>query len=293
MIPRREQSLGFATLSQDFSLPLLMRSGEWNEQAGKSVLGRAMCLLEAFRPDDEVVSLSELARRTGVPKTTVHRLLQELGHFRVVEHQADGYRLGMRLFELGQRSPRARDLRSAALPFLGDLRDATHETVHLAVLDGAQVVYLEKLGGHHGPALPSRIGGRLPAHCTAVGKALLAFTPRSVVASLLKRDMERMTARSAVMPGLFLRELDRVRQEGVAYEHEESTKGVSCVACPVIGPDGAAVAAISVAGWVNQLDPARLGPAVRTAAFAISRSIDDADTGRVRLPRPGSPSRVG
>jgi IclR family acetate operon transcriptional repressor len=268
-----------------------MRSTEWNEPRD-SVLNRAVALLEAFRPDDEAVSISELARRAHLPKTTAHRLLQQLAHHGFVEHQDEGYRLGMRLFELGQRSPRSRDLRQAALPFLGDLRDATHETVHFAVLDGAEVLYLEKLAGHHGPPLASRVGGRLPAHCTGVGKALLAFSAPGVVSALVQTSLARLTPRSIVMPGLLARELNKIRREGVAFEHEESTPGVVCAACPVMGPDGTAVAAISISGWANRLDPAKFAPAVRTAALAVSRHLDESQRSEVRLPRPGSPSRA-
>jgi IclR family acetate operon transcriptional repressor len=268
-----------------------MRSAEWNESRD-SVLTRTVILLDAFRPDDESVSLSELARRTALPKATVHRLLQQLAEHRLVERQEDGYRLGMRLFELGLRCPKPRDLRLAALPFLGDLRDATHETVHLAVLDGLDVLYLEKLTGHRGPPLASRVGGRLPAHCTGVGKALLAFAPAAAVSAVLHGELLRLTARTIVMPGLLTRELAKVRREGVAFEYEESTKGVVCVASPVMGPDGTAVAALSISGWANHLDPSRYAPAVRTAALAVSRHLDETEAVGVRLPREGSPSRA-
>src|SRR5882757_2772111 len=158
-----------------------MRSTEWDESSEiqDSVLGRAVAIVSAFNSDDESVKLSELARRTGLPKATVHRFLQQLCGLNLTERTAAGYRLGLRIFEIGMREPVSRDLR-AAVPILGDLRDATHETVHLAVLDGSEVLYVEKLVGHHGPPLHSRVGGRLPAHCTAVGKALLAFGPKDV-----------------------------------------------------------------------------------------------------------------
>jgi DNA-binding IclR family transcriptional regulator len=251
-----------------------------------------MALLEAFNPDDESVGLSELARRSGLPKATVHRLLHQMSGHGLVERTEDGYRLGMRLFELGHRSPRSRDLRLAALPILGDLRDATHETVHLAVLDGTEVVYLEKLVGHQGPPLASRVGGRLPAHCTGVGKVLLAYASAKVVHAVLQQPLRRLTARTIIMPGLLTRELATIRRTGVAFEHEESTRGVVCAASPIMGPDGTAVAAMSVSGWADRLDPQRYAPAVRTAALAVSRELAERDSHSVRLPRPGSPSRA-
>lgn len=270
-----------------------MRSTEWNDspESSDSVLGRAVAIVSAFNSDDESVKLSELARRTGLPKATVHRFLQQLCEFNIIERTATGYQLGMRLFELGMRQPVSRDLR-AALPILGDLRDATHETVHLAVLDEAQVLYVEKLVGHHGPPLASRVGGRLPAHCTGVGKALLAFGPKDVAEAVLRGPLQRLTPRTIVLPGPLSRELAKIRREGVAYEYEESHVGVVCAACPIMGPDGIAIAAISVAGWAPTSDPLRFAPAVRTAALAVSRQFADTHNLRVRLPRSGSPSRL-
>ncbi len=270
-----------------------MRSTEWNEPPDilDSVLGRAVAIVAAFHSDDESVKLSELARRAGLPKATVHRYLQQLSDLSLVERTADGYQLGMRLFELGMRQPMSRDLR-AALPILGDLRDATHETVHLAVLDETQVLYVEKLVGHHGPALASRVGGRLPAHCTGVGKALLAFGPKKTAETVLRSTMQRLTPRTIVLPGPLSRELAKIRREGVAYEYEESAVGVVCAACPVMGPDGVAVAAISVAGWATSFDPTRFAPAVRTAALAVSRQLAETHNRRARPPRSDSPSRL-
>lgn len=270
-----------------------MRSTERNDSSSASVsaLQRAFAILSAFDSDDESVKLSELARRTDLPKATVHRFLQQLGELNLVERTATGYRLGLRLFELGMRQPVSRDLR-AALPILGDLRDATHETVHLAVLDEAQVLYIEKLVGHTGPPLASRVGGRLPAHCTAVGKALLAFGPKDVTAEVLRSPLKRMTPRTMVLPGPLSRELAKIRREGVAFEYEESAQGIVCAACPIMGPDGVAIAAISVAGWSHRFDPTRFAPAVRTAALAVSRQLAEAHNLRARLPRSGSPSRL-
>jgi DNA-binding IclR family transcriptional regulator len=252
----------------------------------RSVLGRAMTLLTAFRPGEDELTLARLCRRTGLPKATAHRLLSELAAWEVVERTPTGLRLGMRLFELGQLAPRQRGLREAAAPFLADLFEATHETVHLAVLDTGpdpapetgpgvvpEVVYLHKVDATSGPAVPSRIGGRMPAHCTGVGKALLAFSPRPVLEQVLAAGPARRTPRTVVAPGLLERELAAVREHGVAREHEESTVGIACVAAPVLGADGWAVAAISITGWANRIDTGRLAPAVRTAALGLYRTL--------------------
>jgi len=147
-----------------------MRSTERDDGPG-TVLGRAMLILDTLAQGD-VVGISALARRTGLAKTTVHRLVGELARYDLVEVTGDGARLGMRLFELGLSVPRQRSLREAALPFMRALQEATRETVHLAVLDGREVVYVEILHGAHAPRLPSRVGGRMPAHATRVGNGL-------------------------------------------------------------------------------------------------------------------------
>jgi DNA-binding IclR family transcriptional regulator len=179
----------------------------------------------------------------------------------------------MRLFELGSQVPRQRGLREAAAPFLADLFEATHETVHLAILDGVEVVYVQKLDSRGGPRVPSRVGGRLPAHCTGVGKAMLAFAPPARLDEVLAAGLRRRAPRTVVAPGLLRQELAEIRERGVAVEHEESSVGIACVAAPVLDADRIAVAAVSITGWANRLDPARFAPAVRTAALGVSRVL--------------------
>ena len=230
-------------------------------------------MLSAFRPGDDELTLAELHRRTGLAKPTVHRLLAELTGWDVVERTPTGIRLGMRLFELGQLVPRQRGLLEAAAPFLADLFEATHETVHLAVPDGTEVVYVQKLDGRRGPKVSSRVGGRMPAHCTGVGKALLAFGPPERLGTVLEAGLTRLTPRTIIAPGLLRTELAATRERGVALEREESAVGITCVAAPVFDADGTAIAAISITGWINRLDPDRLAPAVRTAALGVSRVL--------------------
>lgn len=241
--------------------------------ASPSMLGRAFTLLGAFRADDGALTLAEICRRTGIAKPTAHRLLGELAELGAVERTPTGVRLGLRLFELGQLVPRQRDLLEVAAPFLADLREATRQTVHLAVLDQTEVVYVQKLVGQRGPNLPSRLGGRMPAHCTGVGKALLAFGPDERTEAVIAAGLPRRTARTVVAPGLLRAELAAIRRRGIAEEHEESTAGVACVAAPVLGDDGVAEAAVSISGWVGRLNTARLAPAVRTAALGVSRAL--------------------
>jgi DNA-binding IclR family transcriptional regulator len=235
-----------------------------------SVLGRAVLLLEAFTADDHELPLAELVRRTGLPKSTAHRLLGELVDLRLLERTPHGYRLGGRLFELGMRASVERGLMEVAIPYMEDLYERTHETVHLGVREGTEVVYVAKIGGHRQAVAPSRIGGRMPLSCTAIGKALLAFAPTEVTDEVVLAGLERRTPRTIVAPGVLRRQLGAVRERGVSYEHEESTVGISCVAAPVLDPDEQVIAAISVTGPVTRFRPESAAPAVRAAAAGIA-----------------------
>ncbi|MGW1789349.1 IclR family transcriptional regulator [Streptomyces tubercidicus] len=236
------------------------------------MLDKAAHILECFTPDVESYRLSELARCTGLPKPTVHRLTADLVRLGWVERSGTRYRLGAKLFELGSRVPRRRDLREVALPFLQDLFEATRETVHLGVREGLEVVYLERIHGHDALRLPSRIGGSLPLSCTAVGKALLAFSGAELTEELLSRPLPSLTPRSLTDPALVRAALEKTQVAGLAYEEEEAVEGVSCIAAPVFA-GGVTVAALSVAVPRERFSAARLAPAVRTAALGLSRVL--------------------
>ncbi|MFD0904212.1 IclR family transcriptional regulator [Actinomadura sediminis] len=241
-----------------------------------SFLRRVVAVLTAFRADDDGLGAAELARRSGLPKSTAHRIALDLVEAGLLERQGPRVRLGLRLFEIGQRVPRQRVLRDAAVPYMSDLREATRQTVHLAVLEGAEVVYVEILGSPGGPPMPSKVGGRLPAHVTGVGKAILAFSPPEVVQTVVDAGLVRATGRSVAAPGLLARELERIRAEGVAYDREESGNGIVCAASPVLGADGEAIGALSVSGWSTGMRLAAVAPAVHTAALTLSRTLGEA-----------------
>jgi DNA-binding IclR family transcriptional regulator len=238
-----------------------------------SFLRRVVTVLDAFRPEDDGLSAAELARRSGLPRSTAHRIAADLVEAGLLERRGTGVRLGLKLFEIGQRVPRRRVLRDAALPLMADLREATRQTVHLAVMDGDEVVYLEILGSPGGPPLPSTIGGRLPAHATGVGKAMLAFSPPDVVRSVLGTDLAKLSERSVTAPGLLARELASVRRDGVAYDREESGPGILCAASPVLGPGGEVLGALSISGRTTRMRLPAVAPAVHTAALTLSRLL--------------------
>ncbi|MEV5412272.1 IclR family transcriptional regulator [Thermopolyspora sp. NPDC052614] len=247
-----------------------------------SYLHRVAAVLDAFRAEDDEVSAAELARRTGLPKSTVHRIVLALIEEGLLERRGQEVRLGLKLFEIGQRVPRQRVLRDAALPYMSDLREATRQTIHLAVLEGSEVVYVEILRSSGGPDMPSRVGGRLPAHATGVGKAIMAFSPPEVVHRILDGGLARVSERTITAPGLFVKELDRIRRDGVAYDREESGHGIVCAAGPVLGRDGEVLGALSASGWSARMRLDRVAPAVHTAALALSRTLGEPGRARMR-----------
>ncbi|MFI6600796.1 IclR family transcriptional regulator [Nonomuraea sp. NPDC050536] len=237
-----------------------------------SMLEKSWLVLDAFRPTGGPLRLVDVAERCHLPKTTAFRLLTELTEIGAVARRADGYYLGRRLFELGSIVPLERDLRHAALPFMHDLYEATHETIHLGVRDGLDVVYVEKISGQSAFSLPSRVGGRLPLTCTGVGKALLAFSGPDFIDEVLGRPLRRLTPQSIVDPKRLEEAIGQIQAAGLAYEREEAQVGGACIAAPIFS-DGEAVAALSVSVPLARFHPTRLAPAVKTAALGVSRAL--------------------
>ena len=238
-----------------------------------TVLGKVVTVLYAFRAEDHGVPLAELARRTGLAKGTLHRVLGDLVAVRLLERTEDRYRLSSQLFQLGMRASVERGLLEVATPFLEDLYERTRETVHLGVLDELGVVYVAKIGGHQQAAAPSRIGGRMPLHCTAIGKALLAHSGPELLGRVVAGGLTRRTPRTITAPGLLRQQLDRVLETGVAFEFEESAVGIVCVAAAVLDDGDRPVAAISVTGPVTRFRPSAQAASVRAAAAGAAATL--------------------
>ena len=234
----------------------------------ESVAERISAIIDAFDAQSPTLTLSQLTERTGLPKSTVHRMADQLVDLRWLERTTTGYRLGIRFFEVGGLVHTRANLRERALPFLQDLQGATHHSVHLSILEGGEVVILEKLWGHGAPTVPTRVGGRMPAHCTAAGKVLLAFSTDKTVDDVIAKGLERRTGRTIVVPELFRQELATVRTAHWAMETEENVPGTRCVAAPIRG-SGRAIAAVSVSGPVHKVDVSRVVPLVRRCAADI------------------------
>lgn len=239
-----------------------------------SVVDRVLNVFGAFTPDRPALSLSDLSRRAGLPLSTTHRIVGELARRGALERQEDGrYRVGLWLWEVASLSPRGMGLREAAMPFLEDLYEATHENVQLAVLDAPDVVYLERISGRNAVNVITRVGGRLAAHATGVGLVLLAHAAVEVQEKVLAGPLKSYTSKTISSSDHLRRVLADVRRDGFVISDQQVELVSLSVAAPVYGPEDVVVAGISIVVPAQGPDPWTLVPAVRAAARGISRSL--------------------
>lgn len=216
--------------------------------AVKSAL-RTLALLDLLARNPGGASFSRILEETGYPKGSLHGLLATLKASGWVSLDTDTklYSLGFRAWQVGAAYASAAKWEERAKVIMARLRDETGETVQLAVLDGMQALYIAKVDGLHSLRLDSRVGQRLDAHATGVGKVLLAYRPREeVVAWLGTQTLERYTDRTIATPAALLQELDGIRLKGYAVDQEERTRGASCIAVGITSGNGRVVAALSV-----------------------------------------------
>lgn len=251
----------------------------FDERNGTSVLERGFRLLRAFAPRGGQLPLAELAKRAELPKTTAFRLANQLVALGALERHGDSYGLGMQLFEMGSIVPRQRRLRDAALPFMQDLYEATHETIHLGVVDGDEVLYIDKIAGRRGSRVDTQVGTRKPLYCTALGKAILARSSPAFVAKTIDRKLTRHTPYTVTSPAALRKQFDRIVAEGVAFDREEYSLGISCVASALVDRAGMAIGAISITGPTSRFRPESYAAAARAAALGISRALGDLPIG--------------
>ncbi|CAM9940760.1 unnamed protein product [Phaeothamnion confervicola] len=238
----------------------------------------AVLLLKAFSEDEVEIGISDLAKRLRVAKSTVHRLAVTLVSEGVLEQNPDTgkYRLGIALFRLGALVRRRMNVSNEARPLLRDLREKVNETVHLAVLDGSEIMYVYNLESTQAIRMRSDIGVRKPAHCTAEGLAMLAFQPDEVVERVIRDGLTARTPQTVTDASVLRKVLDGIRQRGCAIEDEESELGMRCIAAPIRNDAGEVVAAMGIAGPVSRLSKKALTafvPHVIETAAAISARL--------------------
>lgn len=243
------------------------------EGAGSGA-ARALAVLGCFTPAAPALTLSQISRRSGLPLTTTHRHVGALAAWGALERAPDGrYSIGMRLWELGSLAPRTQGLRDAALPFMEDLYEVTHQNVQVAVLDAHEVVYVERISGRGAVHVVTRPGTRLPPHATAVGLVLLAHAEPHVVDAVLAVRLRRYTEHTVTDPVLLRRELAAVRRQGFAVSDRQIEDVSASVAAPVLDAGRRVVAALSLVVPAGGGAARRHVPAVQASARALSRTL--------------------
>src|SRR2546421_3914390 len=233
----------------------------------------ALQILKAFTPEHPEWGVRELSGHLGWARSTTHVLLSTLAGEGFLKQSPDRrYRLGWTIFELGSVFLSGLELREVALPVMRRLNQRFNEAVHVAVLDRGEAVYVEKVASAKSMPLFTRMGLRYPAHCTGVGKVLLAHAPEMVLRDI---SLVPFTPHTIIDPQTFNQELKCIRDVGVAYDREESLIGLSCVAAPIYDFTGEVIAALSISLPTVRFLPAEssLTEAVKAAACEISRSL--------------------
>lgn len=243
------------------------------------VIDRAARVLDCFSFDEPELSVSEISATTRLHKSTAHRILMALEHNGFVEQnpETSKYHLGIKLFKLGHQAVARLSLRDIARPYLKALMEETGETVHLAVLDNDQVLYLDKVEGAHALRMPSRVGRHIPTHCTSLGKAMLSCLDEHEVRRIFQGQLLRRHTHNTVRNVEELwGELKKTRKQGYAVDREEIELGLRCVGAPLRDYTGKMVGAISVAGPSARLVSENIpiiGNMVVKAAAAISQQL--------------------
>jgi DNA-binding IclR family transcriptional regulator len=270
-------TLGDSLLDHDRVDPSLIRavSPRYRIQA----IERAVAILNALSADDPELGVTELAERLGLHKSTVHRFMVNLDAAGLVERnpRSGRYRLGLRIFELGAQVMQRMNLWDEALPFLEGLVRDTGETGHLAVLDGGEAIYIERVEARRALRVPSAVGRGYPAHATNLGKVLLAdLSQERVEAIIAERGLAAYTPKTITDPDELGRDLERIRRRGYAVDNEEYDDGLRCIGAPVRDHSGRTVAALGIGGPVTRITPERveeLAELVMAAARDLSRRL--------------------
>ena len=219
-------------------------------------VARALTLIELLAQENRDLSLTELSKKAGWPKSTVHGLIATLRDYHMIEQsEVTGYyRLGIRLFELGNIVMRSWDIGTIAKPYLQKLNNNLGEMVQLAMEDKGEVLYLEKIDSNRMMRIVSEIGIRLPMHCSGLGKALLAYREESEIKKILtQKGMRAMTSHTIVTIPAFLKEAERIRERGYAMDDQEIMDGLRCVAVPVFDANDQVNYAVSISGFYGNL----------------------------------------
>lgn len=252
---------------------------EADRDGGVQSVDRALSILETLAEDDEGYRLSDLAIRTGLSASTVHRLLATLESRRFVQFDRaeSKWHVGVRSFTVGASFARRRNFSTQAIPYLRKLRDLTRETANLAVVDDEFIIVLTRMESREIMRSLTQVGGRVPMVTSGVGKAVLAtYSDEDVGAVIRHHGMPRLTERSIVRPSDLFKELEKIRKQGFALDDEEACMGLRCIAAVVYNDCAEPLAAISVSGMTSRLTDDRLpeiGQIVREVAGELTVAL--------------------
>jgi IclR family transcriptional regulator, KDG regulon repressor len=241
------------------------------------VIDRAAQILDCFGFDHQELSVSEIGAKTALHRSTAHRILMALEYNDLIQQNPDNgkYRLGIKLFRLGHQAVSHLDLREICRPFLARIMNETKETVHLAVLDENQVLYLDKVEGPHALRMPSRVGRHIPTYCTSLGKAMLSCLDEQEVKGILgKQPFTAYTANTVRNVEQLLADVRAVHKRGYAVDNEEIEIGLRCVGAPIRDHTGAMVGAISAAAPSARLAEKKI-PRVGRLVMAVAEEISE------------------
>lgn len=250
--------------------------------SGRRTIGslqRAIDILDLFDEGATELGITEISEALALHKSTVAGLVYTLEHNRYLEQDPPSrkYRLGFKLVERASTLLSQLDVRAAALPHLQALRDWCDETINLAIRDGGEIIYVERLASRQALGMRTPVGSRAPMHCTALGKALLsALPPAGADRYVMRYGLPAVTAQSITDKERFLHEIEMARERGYAVDDEENKPGVRCVAAPIVDHEGQPAAAVSISAPAHRLptaDEPRYGAEVRATAEAISRRL--------------------
>lgn len=221
---------------------------------------RALRILEGFSLKEKELGVTEISKRTGLNKSTCFGLIQTLQNRGYLEQNTENgkYKLGLRVFELGQIFESGLDVLTIAKPYLKELVEKAKETVHLAILNKSEAVYMEKVEGPSAINIISQIGNRVNFHCTGVGKAILAYLPEENVNGLLKRDLVSFTKNTITDTEKLRQQLSEIKKKGYSIDDEEIEIGLRCIAAPIFNARKEVVAALSISGPTMRITEDRL-----------------------------------
>lgn len=242
-------------------------------------LDRALDILEEIVYSDTACSIKEISEKTNLHKSTVHRLLKTLKYRGYIKKDSynSTYKVGMKLFEIGSRMLNNLDLRKTTKPFLRELKEETNETIHLGVLDNDEIIYIDKIESEETIRMDSKIGVRVPAQSTALGKVILAYSSDERLNNILEeKGLPKHTEKTIVNRKEYLSEIKDIKEKGYGIDNEEHERGIRCIAGPIFDHTGEILAAFSISGPSNRMtteNVEKLKPVILKYSKLISKAF--------------------